>query len=520
MKLKRECAKMIFIFFAATLAALSFCAVLTAMPEAAYANSAQLYFEGVDATGAVMRGESPIAVEKEILTFDIDEFPETYYTDNEQFFAYGGKVTAQYTFYNPSEYTVTSTLCFPFGKLPAYAPDYLQGSDDATKYGVSVNGERITSKIRHSFKYPSEQFDLDRDLATLQDAYIEDGFFNPDMKVLKCVYQVSKLQYVSDYTRCAAFEIINADGKARVYFPGMNSLTTVGEDIYRVGCWAEEGDKITIYIFGDDLTDDLPTWKFYSNCGMADGDEISGKMDGPSCEVMTLEQFALTGRDDADEISKTDWYNAVVTQLISKNGRDNCPAFTLYGFANELAPYLLRWYEYKFTLAPHERLTNAVTAPVYPTINDDYDPPKYLYSYLLSPAGTWASFGELQIKINTPYHLLERSSFAQNAQKTDDGFELTLDGLPDGELYFELCASENPSTRVSGAAFLYLLLGIAMYVANALGALFNAIGPAQGMLLIALPHLVIAAIDIVGSIIFLIVFAVLQTKKKKAGPPK
>ena len=47
-----------------------------------YANSAQTQWRGVDATGAMVSEEnSPIVVEKEVLTFDINEFPSNYYRD-------------------------------------------------------------------------------------------------------------------------------------------------------------------------------------------------------------------------------------------------------------------------------------------------------------------------------------------------------------------------------------------------------------------------------------------------------
>ena len=43
----------------------------------ASANSAQTQWEGVDSAGAIVRdGGSPIIVEKELLTFDIQEFPD------------------------------------------------------------------------------------------------------------------------------------------------------------------------------------------------------------------------------------------------------------------------------------------------------------------------------------------------------------------------------------------------------------------------------------------------------------
>ena len=48
--------------------------------QPAYANSAQRHWRGTDGTGAVVTGEScPIVVDKELLTFDVQEFPEQYY---------------------------------------------------------------------------------------------------------------------------------------------------------------------------------------------------------------------------------------------------------------------------------------------------------------------------------------------------------------------------------------------------------------------------------------------------------
>lgn len=89
--------------------------------QPAYANSAQRHWSGTDVTGAVVTGEDcPIVVERELLTFDVQEFPEQYYPDTDSFLAYTGKVTAEYTFRNPADYTVTATLVFPFGNPPHY----------------------------------------------------------------------------------------------------------------------------------------------------------------------------------------------------------------------------------------------------------------------------------------------------------------------------------------------------------------------------------------------------------------
>ena len=82
---------------------------LLAVP--ASANSAQTQWQGVDSVGTIVRDDdSPIIVEKELLTFDIQEFPDNYYSDLDSYLAYSGKVTAEYTFFNPADYGKKHTV--------------------------------------------------------------------------------------------------------------------------------------------------------------------------------------------------------------------------------------------------------------------------------------------------------------------------------------------------------------------------------------------------------------------------
>ncbi len=512
------------IFSAIAAIALAACLILTfaPFPTPAYANSAQKYFDGVDATGAMMRGDSPIVVEDETLAFDLRDFPLPSYDSNEQFLSYGGKVTATYAFFNPSEFTVTSTLCFPFGKLPSYAPDYYDGgSDDAHKYAVTLNQQSVEAKLRHTFSYPYESFDVERDLDLLTDGYVEDDFFSPDLPVVKYSCVVLDIEQTSDmYYPCAALDIVGDDGP-RVYFPGINSMNTLSNGVYRVGKWAEVGDELIVYAFGaNSAQDGMPKWKFFLNGGLEDSDETQGTTSEIVAETMTFEEFALFGRSDENDadISKTDWYNAIVTQLKNERKTDECPAVDLVGYGYTLRQNLLRWYEYEIVFAPGERVLNSITAPIYPTIESNFDPPKYNYTYLLSPAKTWSDFGTLEITINTPYFLLGNSSdFSNGFQKTDDGYKLTSDGLPSGELTFTLCASEDPVAESGSIAG--VMIAIAMLLAAIFGAALQIVGFASGgivsVLLIAL-FIVRPVLDVVGAIVILICLGVKRAKRKKA----
>ena len=143
------------------------------------ANSAQTQWTGTDSTGAiVLEKDSPIIVEKELLTFDIQEFPESYYRESKDFISYSTKVTAEYTFYNPADYTVTATLAFPFGGTADYAFIYDYENDnyllnlDTEKYDITVDDEVINKQLRHTLMYYGWQFELEEDLAKLHDGFM------------------------------------------------------------------------------------------------------------------------------------------------------------------------------------------------------------------------------------------------------------------------------------------------------------------------------------------------------------
>ena len=97
---------------------------------------------------------------------------------------------------------------------------------------------------------------------------------------------------------------------------------------------------------------------------------------------------------------------------------------------------------------------------MYSGIDMSYTPTVYEYTYLLSPASTWKSFGDIDITINTPYYLTE--STIDGFEKTEDGYSLHLDCLPEGELIFSLSTEENPTKEDNSNVGLFILLVIIM----------------------------------------------------------
>ena len=408
--------------------------------QPAYANSAQRHWRGTDGTGAVVTGEDcPIVVDKELLTFDVQEFPEQYYPDTDSFLAYTGKVTAEYIFRNPADYTVTATLVFPFGNLPHYGEyiyDRATGRpvdvSDTLKYGVTLDGKPVEATVRHTLKARHTTFSLDEDLPKLADSYLSDSFFNPDLPVWVQRYSVTGID--KEYGAATAAFVINADSaKTRVLCEEQTGGARLKEGV-RASCWVQNGDTITVYIFGE-LPKEGLVWTLYENgaCEKV----IEGTV-SPEISEMTFKDCALRGYDENSGILESDWYNAQVEllRLSSETWGNGLIQIEDGDFS------LMRWYEYPLTLEPGQALKNAVTAPLYPAIDAGFTPSLYSYTYLLSPAKTWARFGELEVVVNTPYYMTECG--IDGFTKTDGGYALTLPGLPEGELTFTLSESENP----------------------------------------------------------------------------
>lgn len=433
--------------------------------RSANANSAQSYWEGVDRAGVVITGDNcPIVVEHELLTLDLQEFPQPYYNNEEDFLAYPGKVTAQYTFYNPSAMTVTAKLLFPFGSQPWYGA----GTDaDAVKYDILVDGKPVEKKIRHTLS--SGDFRLDTDLPLVSDDFVEDTFYSPDLTVTAYKFAISGLDSDTYKAAVVGFDVPKGLGNQRFYLPEQRGAQRQDNGAMRIFASAKNAHVFSLYVFGEPLTT-MPTFQFYQNGGAEDSQRISGTATLSHTETLTFKEFALDNWSEETGVSEMDWYNATVADL-NNNAKNREHPFVYRANYGSFTDSLMRWYEYEITVAPKTRIVNTVTAPIYPSIDLNYDPDLYGYNYLLSPASTWKSFGSLDIVINTTFYMTHCT--LNSFQKTDTGYKASFDGLPNGELYFELSTSENPEPK-SGFNWGWLMLLIAPFVL--IGELFEAIG--------------------------------------------
>ena len=174
---------------------------------------------------------------------------------------------------------------------------------------------------------------------------------------------------------------------------------------------------------------------------------------------MTFADLVFKDYDANSLVSETDWYNAFVHDFNQNSGGSYA---TIHSYSTDISHDLMRWYEYQITIPAGGTIVNEVTAPIYPAIDISYEPAKFDYTYLLSPATTWSEFGNLDIVINTPYYMLDNT--LDEFEKTDYGYTLSLDGLPDGELEFTLASSENPvyNNSYSSGMLIYIVFFVSI----------------------------------------------------------
>lgn len=392
-----------------------------------------------------MEEDCPIEVKQEILTFDVQEFPKEEYATSDEFLEYDGKVTAEYTFYNPTDSKITARLAFPFGGYPLIGenPETGEYTDDTKKYDICVNGEKVETNLRYTFSGYSD-FEPFTDKQKLNNEFKTDRFYYPEMPVTKYTYDIGKTEV--PWIDLDVRAIMKFDPERTKIFTVMGQYAWDNEDgTYELAVFDSyqvddnAGKKtVSIYVIGDALKDEIE-WQFYN---MEEEVMVEGATAFVKKEIVTLEELVFMEFDEDSGITKEDWYNAYIEFLKEGEWDKGSTGWGEFGDEMSLLELLMRWYEYEITLEPGETIVNTVTAPIYPTIDlDSRNAANYEYMYLLSPAKLWSDFGSLEIRINTPYYIVSKNK--KEFEKTDSGYVLKREGLPDEELTFSLSEDEN-----------------------------------------------------------------------------
>lgn len=409
------------------------------------ANSAMTFWTGTDASGSVTADENcPVEAVKENLSFSLPDPATNLIMTPGQ---YRNRFTAEYTFENTSDQDVQVLLSFPAALNPYGAmPEFPDSPEIPDQYRIEVNGMPAETVHRYTW-LGGYDFDLKRDLSMLKDGYTEDSFFKPDTDVWKYTWQLHIEEENSDRAVVSCtFDSSDKNRRYRIqpYYRGIdfrgNQLTIAAD--------GEDGTEFSLYVFGDELSDD-PEWQLMAS--MDQNEPVKGSAQLKDKKKQTYEEYVLSLKPEGKAISDTDWYNAMTAMYDA-----TCENDLVLTDTDQISGHLLHWLQYELHFEPHEQIVNAVSAPIYPSVNTAYDYPVFGYTYLLSPASSWKDFKALDISVETPMEMIESS--LKGFEKTDTGYHISVEGLPKGELEFSLCEVSSPKKKSN--PYEYILIGI------------------------------------------------------------
>lgn len=405
------------------------------------ANSAQHYWNVTNATGGptTTDGESPIVVEKENLSFYLDD--ETGISDAPTTEIYDSYVNAEYTFYNPSNDNIHAHLVFPMGNLPRY----LSKTDNLSGYSISANGTNVNYKLRCTFKPYYNDFNLEEDMALLRNQKVEDPHYNSQLPVYKYTYTFS-----TDFDDPHRSYVLHIDHDIKKLNIISELYPHTLEDNFKEFHLYEK--EISIYVIGEDYAVENNTHIYERDYDERIETSISYEV---TKKTYNFDDLIYHYYDE--KYDKTDYYNAVQDYLDTFSEEGRIDALNVLNLNYDL----LRWYDYELDFAPKSRVVNSVNAPMYPEVDYGYSSPLYTFKYLLTPASTWADFKDLQIKIYTKQYLIS-SEFT--FKPIDGGYEVHFDELPTKDLEFTTCIEENPRRIVNVAWTIFGIFIVVLFI--------------------------------------------------------
>ncbi len=430
----------------------------------AFANAGPGYLSAVNKGGVYIElDDCPIEVEKEILTFDVNTPPDPFLSAKEIVKNYNDKFTAEYTFYNPTEYDITAKVYFPLDCGASYTRDFVKGTGiidylDFDKYSVKLDGKDISATVRNTYSgYTSDM-----------NKFIEDmsNDFTPteDFIITKHIYTHENFNYGKDTYYFAYFDWTRESAEdPAIGVKGETALTQKGEN--SVSFWARilENENVVVYVFGE--SDVIPQpW------GYNDRDKDGTVKYLETVKITADEYLRECGWSEETGISLKDRYMLLYqyNEYLKGNDVSDGVVYSYLDFEELMHYGVMKWFEYDITIPAGGRVINTVSAPFYPTVYYQENPYRYQYLYYMSPAKGWADFKNIEIYINTPFEIAENS--VDGFEKTENGYYYKGDGLPDGELEFSLYTGikmpkrPNPYVKMFAGPLVLIIMLAALYI--------------------------------------------------------
>lgn len=392
---------------------IAFCFVQS--PFSARANSAPVYYDSFNRGELTVGDPSGVGVDSEVLTFDFTNDPT----------ANNCLITAEYAM--TAQDDANLTLMFPYENSYYYD---LQGTSPHAK--ITLDGSAIKPKIYYTNLY------------SLSDN----------------VYQMSA-QDILDKMITVPYDFgVNYTGTLyRVQSPVPVTFETRGEESYAVVGARQtnnitDGDKHTAVIMPDFGASPMwvLTFGYESQFAPQSDAEITAEAVETDYSLNDMISTYLTriGRPDlivpVTHYRKDNYWEPMIETVCDMFASDYSVAVMLF--------------DVPFTRGSH-KLT--VSYKGVGNRKPYYSPSVYLYRYFTSPAKEWEYFENLEIRVRTN----ELSAFVVSSTveltKTDYGYTYS-GGLPENNLFFEVCSSSNPKKAIASNVGEILVIGLTVVV--------------------------------------------------------
>ncbi len=408
--------------------------------------------KGQQLGGAIcVKGKGALSVKSGDISFSIPSFPGELKSGKTSLTDYAATVTTRYELFNEYSTPSTATLIYPLGIYPEYAitdtwiPDY--GSDS---FSVGYDEESAELTLRHTFvKIDEYGPKYAEDLYALPDEAIsEDLLFSLDDKATLYTYTVTGTEEkcsIRANIKDKSWKSVAIVDHYSSYYDSRDNMITVDIPLDIPA----EGNTFNMWVIGDKLPEEDVWFTVFGldeeDGKLSNGEYISGcTLQREEIKTVTLREMVLSYRTEDSEATEADHLKAVALAIDYK--WRYCKDLIDEEMLRNPQKYCMRWYQLKVTVPAGESAFCQFTAPIYPTIEDDYTSDVYTYNYTLNRERKLNFFGGLTVSVTTPYEILEDNSFPK-LTKTENGYSIALEKLPNGDISFSL--SPEPASSVT-----------------------------------------------------------------------
>lgn len=392
-----------------------------------FANSGPTYMSGLPSSGLLaVDKDTPIEVKGENLTFD--------FSDNEDYYAPLGNVTAEYKMVNPTSEDLLVQMAFPYiGTLGTISSDNIKISSDNEKLSYDIYlGNTIRSSRPDETEI--EYFEFEEVIGSISnDIYKAEKFSADEIGKLYSI----EINATSDTDINIALEFEYNYENTNIFTEGFNGFFRDGGKT-RLTTWIKEQKIVYIYVLGEDID--------FSISGYTDG-ALTEKTDSFTYTISETQEevktyFLETIRNSYNDIIPDIQLYNVFAKVVDFEFTNNLGFSSVDNGMSYVDRMIVLVYNVEFP--KNSEKTVSVSYKTEGTMDlRNTKEPLYTYDYILNPAKNWKDFKDLNIKIIPPEKAPYVVESTIELNKDDNIYTAFLENLPEDDFKFTFYYKEK-----------------------------------------------------------------------------